>query len=249
MNYKLKYKFNKPDPRDYIYKPVLSTAKISPTNYIITAKCGVLDQGNLGSCVANATSIAINVATNGNLLNSRLFLYYCCRDADGSNIQQDTGATVRSICKAIKNYGLTEESNWVYDITKFSKLPAIKSFINQYKINSFVYNFINLGPNIVNDIKNSLLENNVVLFGMYVYTSFMTDAVKRTGIVPIPNTTRERITGGHCMAIIGYDDTKKIVICQNSWGLGWGDKGKCYIQYSMIQNSKLCLDFTNIIIK
>jgi C1A family cysteine protease len=249
MNYKLKYKFNKPDTRDYIFKPVLLNAKISPTNYIITAKCGILDQGNLGSCVSNASSIAINISTNGNLINSRLFLYYCCRDSDGSNIQQDTGSTVRSICKAIKNYGLTAETNWAYDITKFSKLPSINCFTNQYKINSFIYNFINLGPNLINDIKNSLLSNNVVLFGMYIYSSFMTITVKNTGLVPIPNKTKEKLMGGHCMAIIGFDDIKNSFICQNSWGIKWGDKGKCYIKYKMITDSKLCLDFTNIVIK
>ena len=247
MNYKLKYNFNKPDPRDYVFKPTINVK--TPPNTLLVPVCGVLNQGNLGSCVSNATCLAINIATNGNLINSRLFLYYCCRDADGSDMESDTGSSIRSICKAIKNFGLTAETNWPYDISKFSKLPSLNSFRNQYKINSFLYNFIQNGPNLINDIKNSLISKNVVLFGMKIYSSFMTPYVQNTGIVPIPNTKTEVLMGGHCMAIIGYDETKKYIICQNSWGISWGDKGKCYLPYALIQNNNLCMDFTNIIIK
>jgi C1A family cysteine protease len=246
MNNKFKYKFNKQDKRDHIFKPTLLSLQSLPNNFIIEPKCGILDQGNLGSCVSNAASIAINVATNGKLLNSRLFLYYCCRDVDGSPIKQDTGASVRGICKAIKYFGITAETNWPYNISQFTRLPALTAFTNQYKINSFSYNFINTGTNLINDIKYSLLSSNVILFGMNVYSSFMTTNVQKTGIVPIPNKTTEQLMGGHCMAIIGYDETKKYIICQNSWGISWGDKGKCYLPYILVKDIQLCSDFTNI---
>nr|WP_050671407.1 C1 family peptidase [Luteipulveratus halotolerans] len=37
--------------------------------------------------------------------------------------------------------------------------------------------------------------------------------------------------GGHCVAIVGYDDTKAAWIIKNSWGTGWGMGGFGYIGY------------------
>lgn len=37
--------------------------------------------------------------------------------------------------------------------------------------------------------------------------------------------------GGHCVAIIGYDDRAGCWICQNSWGTDWGEEGFFRIAY------------------
>jgi C1A family cysteine protease len=37
--------------------------------------------------------------------------------------------------------------------------------------------------------------------------------------------------GGHCVAVIGYDDAQGCWICKNSWGTGWGDSGFFRIAY------------------
>jgi C1A family cysteine protease len=42
--------------------------------------------------------------------------------------------------------------------------------------------------------------------------------------------------GGHSMAIVGYDDEKKIFIIRNSWSDRWGDKGYFYIDYEYFIN-------------
>ncbi|HEX4883612.1 MAG TPA: C1 family peptidase, partial [Casimicrobiaceae bacterium] len=39
------------------------------------------------------------------------------------------------------------------------------------------------------------------------------------------------LAGGHCVAIIGYDDAQSCWICKNSWGPGWGDQGFFRIAY------------------
>lgn len=38
-------------------------------------------------------------------------------------------------------------------------------------------------------------------------------------------------SGGHCMAIVGYDDGQGCWICKNSWGPGWGDGGYVRLGY------------------
>lgn len=39
------------------------------------------------------------------------------------------------------------------------------------------------------------------------------------------------IAGGHAYLAIGYDDTLRRLICQNSWGTTWGIKGRFHLDY------------------
>ncbi len=48
------------------------------------------------------------------------------------------------------------------------------------------------------------------------------------------HTTGEA-AGGHCLEIVGYDDSQACWICKNSWGTGWGDHGYVRIGYGQAQ--------------
>ena len=39
------------------------------------------------------------------------------------------------------------------------------------------------------------------------------------------------VAGGHCVAIVGYNDNPGYWICKNSWGSGWGEQGYFRIAY------------------
>jgi C1A family cysteine protease len=39
------------------------------------------------------------------------------------------------------------------------------------------------------------------------------------------------VVGGHCIAIVGYDDAKGAWLLRNSWGKEWGVQGYCWIKY------------------
>ncbi|MGQ0839330.1 C1 family peptidase [Actinokineospora sp.] len=43
--------------------------------------------------------------------------------------------------------------------------------------------------------------------------------------------TTESVAGGHCVALIGWDDAAGCWIAKNSWGTGWGDGGFFRIAY------------------
>jgi hypothetical protein len=44
-------------------------------------------------------------------------------------------------------------------------------------------------------------------------------------------TAEATVVGGHCVAVVGYDDIEGCWICQNSWGAGWGEQGFFRIKY------------------
>ena len=39
------------------------------------------------------------------------------------------------------------------------------------------------------------------------------------------------VNGGHCITIVGYDDSEQAWLIRNSWGTGWGMEGYCWFQY------------------
>ena len=63
----------------------------------------------------------------------------------------------------------------------------------------------------------------------------MSNNVARTGVMPYPNTKRERLLGGHAVLLVGYDKTKKVFIVRNSFGKNWGDKGYFYMPFDIIR--------------
>ena len=96
--------------------------------------------------------------------------------------------------------------------------------------------------------KQALAHGFPVVFGFTVYDSFESNAVAATGMMPYPNTITEQVLGGHCVCLVGYDDTpgsptNGYFICRNSWGTDWGDHGYFYMPYQVIQNTNMSSDF------
>ena len=90
----------------------------------------------------------------------------------------------------------------------------------------------------VNDFNgciDALTNGYPVVMGFLVYQSFMTANVAKTGIMPYPNTKREKLLGGHAVLLVGYNKTKKVFIARNSWGTNWGDKGYFYMPFDIVK--------------
>lgn len=257
-DYKLTYTFQEKDSRDYTHTTkvhpnnnklelttiikkgaqVSKTVKASPTKFVLSYLPPILNQGNWGTCVANAFSFTVSKQTTSNVVLSRLFLYNICRSIDYSSLNRDNGTTIRSACQAITNYGVCKENIYPYVSTNLSTLPSLSAFQNSKRFQQFTYLFINQD---LISIKNSLATyNSPIIFGIMIYPSFMSS---KNGIIPIPDVTKERLLGGHCMTIVGYDDSTQMFMCSNSWGTSWGSKGYCYIPYNYITNPKLASDF------
>jgi C1A family cysteine protease len=222
-------------PKTTIFKAAI------PASFSVSILPNILDQGSLGDCVANAFYYTIMSQTNRAINLSRLSLYAISRTIDYTPLNQDSGTTIRSSCQAIAKYGVCKEEIYPYKAANFINLPPLTVFQNSKLFRTFTYSFVKQDWL---SIKTCLITNNTpIIFGIMVYSSFLTTAVAKTGIAPMPNTKTERFAGGHCMTIVGYNDATQTFTCANSWGTNWGNKGYCYLPYAYVTNETLARDF------
>jgi C1A family cysteine protease len=202
----------------------------------------VLDQGQLGSCTANAICNALcKLSMNENIDSrprSRLFVYYNERDMEGS-VNEDNGAQIRDGIKSINDKGACFEETWKYDISNFTKKPTENCYEEAKQHKTVQYRRVEQNEQ---DIKSALSTNEPVIFGFVVYESIRNKSVATSGIVPYPKKDEQQI-GGHAIILTGWNDKTRLFQFQNSWGESWGDKGFGYLPYKYVLNSELANDF------
>jgi C1A family cysteine protease len=229
--FSLVWKADKLDTRDYRYQV---TQKLNPNLVDLRNYCSPIEnQGSLGSCTGQSIAGAIELLNkrNGKPTDvSRLFIYYYERVLLGT-VNYDSGAYIRDGIKATNKYGASLESHWPYDIRKFKQEPIVEAKSDALKRKVTRYERVED----FNGCIDALTNGYPVVIGFYVYSSFMSASVAKTGNMPYPNTKRERLLGGHAVLLVGYDKTRKVFIARNSWGTSWGDKGYFYMPFDIIK--------------
>jgi C1A family cysteine protease len=170
---------------------------------------------------------------------SRLAIYYGERSLEGT-VSQDAGASVADCLKVLYKTGAGHESIWAYDIAKFTVKPPKQLYLDAAKYKVQKYEQVdNTNATL---LKTALAAGKPIVFGFTVYESFEGADVAKTGVVPMPGKD-ESVLGGHCVLLVGYDDSKKQWIVRNSWGTGWGQAGYCFFPYAYLTNADLASDF------
>jgi C1A family cysteine protease len=231
-----------PDSRDRLYQLPRKVGALPPSIDLRPGCPALYDQGDLGSCTANAIGAAIEfdqmkqklpVATP-----SRLFIYYNERAIEGT-IDQDSGAQIRDGIKSVASDGACPETMWGYVEANFATPPP-----------SPCYEYAKLHPAVqydrvtqdANQMKACLASGYPFVFGFTVYESFEGDAVAKSGMVPMPADSETEV-GGHAVMAVGYNDSIERFLVRNSWGPDWGVGGYFTIPYGYLTDSDLADDF------
>ncbi len=227
----------------------------------------VLNQGPVGSCTANALSYAWMLykyktwdpRTAPIKAPSRLFWYAEARIHlfPNATTLTDCGCYVEDIAWVPVVKGQLPESAYPYSYStdRYGNLIASAGLVNKNPpktiddqalldclpantITKFTYS-VNSATTLVN-MKRVLSSGKSILLGIYVYASFQSLTALRTGNIPLPNRTREKLLGGHCICLTGYDTT--CFTFRNSWGTSVGKEGAFRIPYDYITNPRLSGD-------
>ena len=236
-----------PDQRDHLYsapQPVL--AKLPPKKDLRSGCPPVYDQGQLGSCTANAIGAAIQFDQKKQKVRvfvpSRLFIYYNERVMEGT-VNSDAGAQIRDGVKSVANIGVCPEAEWPYDINKFANKPTPKCYKDAAKCQAVGYQ--RLDSTNLNQLRGCIASGFPFIFGFTVYDSFEGADVARKGVVNMPGP-KEKVVGGHAVLAVGYDDTTQRFTVRNSWGKDWGMKGYFTMPYTYLTTTDLADDFWTI---
>jgi C1A family cysteine protease len=236
-----------PDHRDHLYAAPVEVAGALPASVDLRAQCPpVYDQGQLGSCTANAIAGAIQFEQMKQKLAeiftpSRLFIYYNERAMEHT-VASDSGAQIRDGIKSVGKQGDCPETEWPYVIAKFKTRPPKNCYTDALKYKAVLYQ--RLTP-VLSQLKGCLATGYPFVFGFTVYESFESASVAKTGHASLPKSSEQPV-GGHAVMCVGYDDAKQWFVVRNSWGNSWGIKGYFTLPCSYLISANLASDFWTI---
>ncbi len=236
-----------PDQRDFLYAAPLENLAALPPNTDLRPQCPktVYDQGQLGSCTANAIAGALEFdrIKEGltDFIPSRLFIYYNERVMEGT-VGTDSGAQIRDGIKSVGTIGAPPEADWPYIIADFVERPSPTAYKLAPLDKAVQYQRV---TQVLPQMKGCLASGFPFVYGFTVYESFESPHVAKTGIVPMP-ASGEKVLGGHAVLAVGYDDSSQRFLVRNSWGPGWGMGGYFTVPYGYLTDTHLSDDFWTI---
>jgi len=245
-----------PDQRDHFYAAPPPVLLALPSQVDLRPQCPpVYDQGQIGSCTANAIAAAHEfdqmkqkLGTPSPFTPSRLFIYYNERSIEGTT-GSDSGAQIRDGMKSLAQQGVCrEDPTWPYDAdpfppnNKLTQQPPQAAYTEAANYVAVQYQRL---PQVLTQMKGCLASGYPFVFGFTVYQSFESQQVAQTGVAPMPQSG-EQVLGGHAVMAVGYDDSQQRFIVRNSWGTGWGMQGYFTMPYLYATDAQLASDFWTV---
>lgn len=188
----------------------------------------VKNQGGCGSCVAFATVAAVETThqramrdPDSGINLSEAHLFYCHAAEEGRNC--DNGWWPDNAFKKIAAKGVATDDKYPY--TGAQQACQVQSGWKNSRATVTGHTKTSTRA----AMKKWISERGSLTGCFIVYQDFF---AYRSGVYR--HRTGEE-AGGHCVEIIGYDDSLAAWICKNSWGTGWGDNGYFKIGYGQCQ--------------
>ena len=240
-------KRDKIDERDKKFLRITEFPVKMPKKFDLTFLCPpVFDQGNLGSCTANAGVAAyMMLKYKREELMSRLFLYYQERLLYGTEyLNEDCGAEMRDIGKCLKTVGVCLEKYMPYEEEKFAHTPSMQAYLDAKDRKIKTYTRLST----LDQIKWWLVTHEQpVLIGMDCYggeQGLISEYAAKNGKISCPKNG-DQYYGGHAVLIVGYKDATLMgkmfglidgyLLVRNSWGKEWGAGGYFWMPYDYVR--------------
>jgi C1A family cysteine protease len=196
---------------------------VGGANYVTPIR----DQASCGSCVAFGTTATVEstlrIQRNDPSLAvdlSEAHLFFCHARARGRNCS--TGWWPPEAWEDYKNIGVADEACYPYNLSNSDCSGLCSNWADRVvKISG--YQDLTSKPA---EIKAWVSTKGPVSSCFAVYDDFYS---YRSGIY---RHVSGNLAGGHCVAIVGYNDNPGYWICKNSWATGWGDQGFFCIAYA-----------------
>lgn len=195
----------------------------------------VYDQGDLGSCTANA--LCCLMESLDHCPGSRLFLYYNERALEGA-VAEDAGATLADGIRSLKTQGVCPEAAWPYLAAKFAERPPPACYESAVGHEALSVYSVALT---LTCLKAALAAGHPVAVGLRLFASFESRSVALSGKVPMPRKGETEL-GGHAVVLVGFTDAAQRFLVRNSWGADWGLQGHFTLPYAYLTDPALASD-------
>ncbi len=194
----------------------------------------VEDQGQLGSCAANALvgglEYLVRRETGEHVDLSRVFVYFNQRLWDDC-VRDDLGASLGDGVRVLSRLGAPTERTWPYHADLFAVQPPEAVYREARAFRAVDWWAV---PVDADAFRGCLAAGFPIAFGTKVTESFV--QTSRSGECGMPRGADDRRHGRHALLAVGYDDRRRVFVVRNSWGADWGDRGYVYMPYDYVLN-------------
>jgi len=217
--------------------PAFAAIAATSSEHVIPEHTPISNQLSLSSCVANCVGdlleIVIGLEDPANVVQiSRLHLYWSARSYT-RDTGLDEGTFIANAIDSLRTLGVCREETWPYDVTKVFAQPPLRAYKESLdnKISEY-YRVYGGATSRADGVEVAVRANHPVTIATAVDNSFI--AYRGGGKVWMPPSSW---VGYHAMIVVGVRTTangRREFLLRNSWGAGWGDNGRCWVDESYI---------------
>jgi Papain family cysteine protease len=202
----------------------------------------IRDQGQRGTCVAFASMAYLEFHLAGGSAKasrqSEQFLYWACKELDGTT---NEGTTLAAARKALKTYGVCRNATWKYEpmpiASNEGQGPPPARAVAEAKGMKWS-KAKEQKPDDVDALRAHLDQGRPVVLGVLTFPTWNFPVVADTGEInlPVPLTQPD---GGHAICLVGYELRPNapgggVFLFRNSWGKTWAGKGRYKAGYGTL---------------
>ena len=210
--------------------PQVTISYIDYTSRMNPVRNQETEGGVVGFAVAAAMEYQIAQKLGKSVILSPRQIYNLTRRAESTG-GSDSGARIEDAIKVLSKVGAIPEEAWPYKAGDFAASePSTAQTATHYKVKG------SRPLSGLDEIRAALQYYGPVVAGITLYDSFMTPAVQKNGMVPMPSGG-EQVVGGFAICIVGYDDSKRLLKFKNDWGPTWGEHGYGYLKYDYVNKN------------